>query len=321
MKISATHESWPLAGEFRISRGAKTAADVVVVQVEQDGVAGRGECVPYARYGETIESVLKQIHGSSAQRLTRDKLKHRLSPGAARNAMDCALWDLECKAQGRDISDVLGTTSDSLLSAYTLSLDEPKAMHAAAQQQSETPLLKIKLGGRGDLERLRAVRAGAPLSRLVLDANEAWSVADNEALLPELVALNVEVIEQPFPVGNDRALAHLDRPITICADESCHDAKSIAGLEERYDMVNVKLDKTGGLSEAIETRQAAEDRGLKVMVGCMVGTSLGMAPAFFLAQNVDVVDLDGPLWLKQDREPGIYYKGTEMHKPDSKLWG
>ena len=282
---------------------------------------GRGECVPYPRYGETVQSVLQQITESAQKKVAHKTLRNQLSAGAARNALDCALWDLACKTEGLEIEKMLGTKSRPLLSAYTLSLDKPEAMYEAAQQQSETPLLKIKLGGTGDLDRLRAVRAGAPSSRLVLDANEGWSVADYEALLPELVDLNIEMIEQPFPADRDQALTHLDRPITICADESCHDAASVAGLEERYDMVNIKLDKSGGLSEAIATRQAAEKRGLKVMVGCMVGTSLGMAPAFYLGQDADLVDLDGPLWLKLDRESGIQYNGTKMHKPSSKLWG
>ena len=321
MKVNAAHESWPLAGAFRIARGVKTSAEVVVASLEQDGIKGRGECVPYARYGETLTGVLDQVNSVSPQQLTHDGLIEALPPGAARNALDCALWDYECKRDQQSVSDKLSLVPTPVSTCYTLSLDKPEAMHQAALKHRDKPLLKVKLGGAGDIERLQAIRTGAPDSRLVVDANESWSTADYEALLPELVSLQVDMIEQPFPAAADQDLAKLDRPIPICADESCHDSSTVPGLEERYDMVNIKLDKTGGLSEALETKKQAMQRGLKVMVGCMVSTSLSMAPAFYVAQGVDIVDLDGPLWLKKDRSQSIRYDTTVMQPPTPRLWG
>ncbi len=321
MRVRVSHESWPLAGAFRISRGAKTTAEVIVTRIEKDGITGHGECVPYGRYGEDISDVLHQTSTVDPSQLTHDGLLQALPPGAARNVLDCALWDYECKRDQQPIGERLTLPEHPLTTCYTLSLDEPEAMHQAALTHKNKPILKIKLGGTGDVERLQAIRTGAPNSRLVVDANEGWTKTDYETLLPELVRLNVDMIEQPFPADEDQALTYLERPIAICADESCHDSMTLPGLEERYDMVNIKLDKTGGLTEALKTKTQAQSRGLKVMIGCMVSTSLSMAPAFFLAQNSELVDLDGPLWLQQDRDHAIRYDDTTMYPPRPELWG
>jgi L-alanine-DL-glutamate epimerase-like enolase superfamily enzyme len=323
--ISARHESWPLAQVFRISRGSKTAADVLVVEVVQDGVRGWGEAVPYPRYNQSIESSLAEVDAirqAVEEGASRHELIAIMPPGAARNALDCALWDLEAKMTGMPVWHLAGLDEPrDHVTAYTLSLDTPEAMEAAAATHAHRPLLKIKLDGEDVLERLRAVRRGSPDARLVVDANEAWSVGLLKEIGNDLQDLGVEMIEQPLPSEADEELAGLDCPVTLCADESCHGSDTVAELADRYGMVNIKLDKTGGLTEALALRRAAQQAGLEIMVGCMVGTSLAMAPAMLVAQDAKVVDLDGPLLMKQDRNPGITFDGNTMHPCPSELWG
>lgn len=323
--IQLSHESWPLQGTFTISRGSKTQADVVVVTLRSGEATGYGECVPYARYGESIESVMEQIaalSGDIRNGLDRAALQNRLPAGAARNAIDCAFWDLECKQQRQRIWQRLNHPAPTVLeSAYTLSLDTPERMHLAAKNNASRPLLKLKLADKDDLARVAAVRKGAPAARLIVDANEGWDTDLYLKLVPELAALGVTMIEQPLPAGKDRVLAELPRPIPICADESCHDSHSLEAIAGCYDMINIKLDKTGGLTEALRLRASALQAGLQIMVGCMVGTSLSMAPAFIVAQGANVVDLDGPLLLQRDRTEGLRYNGSEIYPPEAALWG
>lgn len=319
--ITVTPERFPLAQTFTISRGSKNEARVLTVRIDRDGLTGRGECVPYARYGETLETVAAQI-ASVPEGVTRDALQTLLPAGAARNAVDCALWDLTAKANGRRAWDLAGLPPPRpLTTAYTLSLDTPDAMRAAAAAQAARPILKIKLGTPDDIARLEAVRAGAPEARIIVDANEGWTPALYADLCPHLLRLGVALVEQPLPAGQDGALADMARPVPVCADESCHDRASLAGLMGKYDMVNIKLDKTGGLTEALALRDAARAAGFGVMVGCMVGTSLAMAPALVVAQGADMVDLDGPLLLAQDRARPLRYVGSEVFPPDAGLWG
>jgi L-Ala-D/L-Glu epimerase len=316
-----TVEVFALARRFAISRGAKTEARVVVVELEAEGVRGRGEAVPYARYGESIESVVAAIDGLPAT-LDRTRLQALLPAGAARNAVDCALWDLAAKHAGRPVWALAGLRPPGPeVCAYTLSLDEPAAMAAQARLHAARPLLKVKLGTAHDLDRLEAVRRGAPHSRLIVDANEGWSVDDYRRLCPDLQRLGVSLVEQPLPAGDDGALLGLPRPVPLCADESCHDRASLPGLRGRYDAVNIKLDKTGGLTEALALRAAAEAAGYAVMVGCMVASSLAMAPAVLLAQGALITDLDGPLLLTADRASGLDYSGHRVHPPLPALWG
>jgi len=319
-------ESWPLRGRFTISRGSRSEARVLVVEVAEAGFLGRGECVPYARYGESLESVTGQIRAVQPAiegGADRTALAGLLPAGAARNALDCALWDLEAKIAGEPVWKRAGLTSpEPVTTAFTLSLDAPERMGEAARAAAGRPLLKLKLGGdEGDLDRIRAVREAAPGARIIVDANEAWTIDIYEKLTPHLQALGVALIEQPFPADEDAVLASLPHPVPVCADESCHLGEDLARLRGLYDVVNIKLDKTGGLSEALALRDAARKVGFGVMVGCMVGTSLAMAPAFLVAQGADFVDLDGPLLLARDREPGIRYEGGRMLPPPPELWG
>ncbi|WP_415232180.1 N-acetyl-D-Glu racemase DgcA [Psychromonas sp.] len=325
MKVNLLDESWPIRGTFTISRGSKTHAQVIVVELLQDKYVGRGECVPYARYGESIESVLAELAPLAVkieEGLTRQQMQSLLPAGAARNALDCAYWDLECKKYGQRIWQRLAVAMPKpLITAYTLSLDTPERMKQAAIENAYRPLLKLKLAGKGDVERVAAVREGAPDARIIVDANEGWNEALYLEIVPELVKLKVEMIEQPLPANNDSALKYLPRPITLCADESCHDRRSLPHIIGRYDMINIKMDKTGGLTEALALKEEAEKAGLKIMVGCMLATSLAMAPAFMVAQNVQVVDLDGPLLLAKDREECITFNGSQMNIYQDALWG
>jgi L-alanine-DL-glutamate epimerase-like enolase superfamily enzyme len=318
-------ESWPIRGTFTISRGSKTTADVVVVELSRDGTVGRGEAVPYGRYGETVQSVLDQIeslHGALAEGLDRQGLQALLPAGAARNAVDLAFWDLECKLSGRRHWQLAGLPEPGpVTTAFTLSLDSVETMGRKAAENSSRPLLKLKLAGPDDLDRVAAVRRNAPAARIVVDANEGWTVEQYSALAPRLKDLGVEMIEQPLPAGNDAALADVERPVPVCADESCHDTATLAGLKGRYDMVNIKLDKTGGLTEALKLKEAAEAEGYGIMVGCMLATSLAMAPGVLLAQGVPVVDLDGPLLLARDRDPALKIEGSLVYPPAAALWG
>lgn len=324
-KLDVRRESWPIRGTFAISRGSRTATEVVVVELSRDGHTGRGECVPYPRYGETVEGVIADIESLRARLaggLDREGLQAALPAGAARNAVDCAFWDLEAKRAGKRVFELAGLPAPQpLTTAYTLSLDTPEAMGRAAAANAHRPLLKLKVTGDGDLDRVRAVRANALGAKLVVDANEAWTPEQFTRFVPELKGLGVTMIEQPLPAKADAPLASLKRAIPVCADESCHDASTIEELVGRYDMINIKLDKTGGLTEALKLRAAAEAKGFGVMVGCMIATSLSMAPAVLVAQGAAVVDLDGPLLLARDRDAGLRYDGSTVHPADPALWG
>lgn len=321
MTITVTPDVFRLREAFTISRGSRTEARVLTVRVLRDGIAGWGECVPYARYGETLESVTAQIAGLPAG-ITRAALQEALPPGAARNAVDCALWDWEAKRDGLRAWQIAGLRAPmACVTAFTLSLDTPERMRAAAARNAHRPLLKIKLGTPDDMPRLEAVRQGAPDARIIVDANEGWTPEVYAALAPHLVRMGVALVEQPLPAAADAALAEIARPLPVCADESCHDRASLPRLKGRYDMVNIKLDKTGGLTEALALRAAAQAEGFGIMVGCMVGSSLAMAPAVLLAQGAAVVDLDGPLLLAEDRPHPLRYDAAGVHPPDRELWG
>lgn len=321
MLIEATPERFRLVETFTISRGSREAADVLTVTVTDAGQQGRGECVPYARYGETMESVASEIAGLP-DTTTRMALQEALPPGAARNAVDCALWDLEAKRAGRRAWELAGLAAPGpVVTAFTLSLDTPERMRAAAARHAHRPLLKIKLGGEGDMARLESVRAGAPDTRIIVDANEGWTAEVYSDLAPHLVRLGVALVEQPLPAGEDAMLAEIERPLPVCADESCHDRASLPALAGKYDMVNIKLDKTGGLTEALALRDEARAQGYGLMVGCMVGTSLAMAPAILVAQGAAIVDLDGPLLLAEDRDTPLEYDAEGLHPSRPELWG
>ena len=325
MRLTAAIERWPIAGAFTISRGSRTEAVVVVARIEADGLVGRGECVPYPRYGETVEDVAALIRDQAdaiAGGIGRAELAARLPAGAARNALDAALWDLEAKRAGRRAWDLADRPApEPATTCFTLSLGTPETMEAAARAARERPLLKVKLGGAGDPARIAAVRRGAPDARLVVDANEAWDEATLEENLAACAAAGVLLVEQPLPAAADALLARVPHPIPLCADESLHPGASLEPLVGRYDAVNVKLDKAGGLTAALALAEEARARGLAVMVGCMLGTSLGMAPATLLAAGAAFVDLDGPLLLARDREPGLRYDGSLVHPPEPALWG
>jgi L-Ala-D/L-Glu epimerase len=323
--LVARIERWPIAGSFTISRGAKTQAVTVVAEVSRGGFTGRGECVPYPRYGETPEATLAALQSMQEplQRgLDRQALQAAMPPGAARNALDCALLDLEAKTGGQRVWNLLGRPEPwACITAYTISLASPEAMAAATAGAAHRPLLKIKLGGDGDGARIAAVRRAAPESELIVDANEAWTSESLERNLAECAAAGVTLVEQPLPAGQDEILARIRRPLSVCADESVHDRASLAGLRERYDAVNIKLDKTGGLTEALAMADAAHALGFEIMIGCMVATSLAMAPAMLLARQARFVDLDGPLLLARDRDGGLRYDGSLVYPPDAALWG
>jgi L-alanine-DL-glutamate epimerase-like enolase superfamily enzyme len=323
LSVEASVETWPIAGTFAISRGAKREAAVIVARVGDGATAGRGECVPYARYGESVESVRAAIEGVG-EVTSRAALQEQMPAGAARNALDCALWDYEAKRAGVTAAKLAGLARlGPCTTCYTLSLDTADAMaaKAAAAFVRGLPLLKLKLGGAGDAARMRQVRAACPDARLVADANEAWT----PDMLPELMQVaaetGFELIEQPLHADADGALATLPRPVPVCADEALHARADLARLAGRYDAVNIKLDKAGGLTEALALALAAREGGFKIMVGCMVATSLAMAPAMLLAQGADWVDLDGPLLLARDREPGLHYEGALVYPPEAALWG
>jgi L-alanine-DL-glutamate epimerase-like enolase superfamily enzyme len=321
LQIDVTRDVFRLAQVFTISRGSRTEAQVLTAHVSDGGVAGRGECVPYARYGETLDSVEAQIRSLDGA-ITRANLPDLLPAGAARNAVDCALWDMEAKRAGKRVWELAGLPAPGPeITAYTLSLDTPEAMRAQAAKNAHRPLLKIKLGTPDDMGRLEAVRAGAPDAAIIVDANEGWSADVYADLAPHLVRLGVKMVEQPLPAGEDDALLGMERPVPVCADESCHDRASLPALRGKYDMVNIKLDKTGGLTEALALRDAAQTEGYGVMVGCMVGSSLAMAPAILVAQGAAVVDLDGPLLLAEDRENPLRFDEFGVHPGDAALWG
>lgn len=319
--ITVTTDTFPLARTFTISRGSKSEAQVLTVRITRSGVTGWGECVPYARYGETLESVAAQIQ-TLAHGISRTALQTALPAGAARNAVDCALWDLAAKTEGCRAWACAGLPEPQpVITAYTLSLDTPENMQIAAAKNFHRPILKIKLGTESDMPRVEAVRRGAPNARIIVDANEGWSADVYTALAPHLVRLGVALVEQPLPAGADDMLADIARPLPVCADESCFDRASLPALKGKYDMINVKLDKTGGLTEAIALCAAARAENFAIMVGCMVGSSLAMAPATLIAQGAAFVDLDGPLLLTEDREVAMYYDANGIHPPAAALWG
>jgi L-alanine-DL-glutamate epimerase-like enolase superfamily enzyme len=323
--LSVSVERWPIRGGFTISRGSKREAVVVVATIIDGDRHGHGECVPYARYGESVEGVVQAIEACGpaiAQGLDRANLQALLPAGAARNALDCALWDLDAKRSGRSAAELAGLAPlRAVGTAFTLSLGPPEEMAARARDAASYPLLKLKLGGDGDEERLAAVRQAVPNARLIADANEAWRASNLERLLAAAKAAGVELIEQPLPAGDDALLEHIDRIVPLCADETVHDRASLATIARRYDAVNIKLDKTGGLTEALATAAEARKLGLKIMVGCMVATSLAMAPALLLAKDADFVDLDGPLLLERDRVPGLAYSSGMVMPAPAALWG
>lgn len=321
MKIDVSRDVFRLAQVFTISRGSRSEAHVLTVRVSDGAHSGWGECVPYARYGETLDSVTDEILGLPPQ-IDRAALQDMLPAGAARNAVDCALWDLEAKRAGKRVWELAGLAApEPQITAYTLSLDSPENMRQQAVKNAHRPVLKIKLGTPDDMPRLKAVRAGAPKSKIIVDANEGWSAEVYADLALHLVALGVALVEQPLPAGEDSALIGMDRPVPVCADESCHDRASLAGLKDKYDVINIKLDKTGGLTEALALRSEGEAMGYGVMVGCMVGSSLAMAPATLVAQGASVVDLDGPLLLAEDRQHPLEFDEKGVHPPEKELWG
>jgi L-Ala-D/L-Glu epimerase len=326
MELSIHIEHWPLAGAFTISRGAKIEAIVVTVELTEGIHRGRGECVPYSRYGETPDGVVAAIEAlrpALQQGLDRAALQMAMSPGAARNALDCALWDIAAKQTGRRVYELAGLAPPKpLVTAYTISLGEPAAMALATERAASRPLLKIKLGGSGnDGARIAAVRRAAPKAQLIVDANEGWNDGNLEKNLAACAEAGVTLIEQPLPEGRDGALSLIKRPIPICADESVHDRASLDALAGKYDAINVKLDKAGGLTEVLALSTEAQRRGFGIMAGCMVATSLAMAPAMLVAQRAKVVDLDGPLLLANDRVDGLRYAGSVAYPPDPALWG
>jgi L-alanine-DL-glutamate epimerase-like enolase superfamily enzyme len=323
--LIATEETWPIAGRFSISRASKTEAHVVVVEITDGAARGRGECTPYERYGQTPQSVLEQI-GAVRSELEagcdRARLQTLLPPGSARCALDCALWDLEARLSGVPAWRAAGLPRlDPVKTVYTLSLGAPDEMAEAARKSARRPMLKLKIGRADDLDRVQAVREAAPLARLIVDANEALSLEDLKRLAPEFARLDVKLIEQPLEAGADEALEGYRSPVPLCADESLHSRAELAACARRYQAINIKLDKTGGLTEALALKAEAQAMGLEVMVGCMLATSLSMAPGLIVAQGLRFVDLDGPLLLARDREPGLTYEGSMIEPPSAQLWG
>ncbi len=324
IRLTAKVERFPTAGTWTISRGSITEVEVVTAEASLDGRTGRGECRPYPRYDEFPEGVVADIEAVAAD-LGADPavdLGTLMPPGAARNAVDCALWDLRARIAGKRVWQLAGLPAPKpLITAFSLSLDTPEKMQAKAAENAHRPLLKVKLGGDGDLERISAVRGGAPKARIIVDANEGWTPESYARLAPEFVRLGIAMVEQPLPAWDDAALAGMERPLPVCADEACHDTASLAKLRGKYDMVNIKLDKTGGLTEALRLRAEARAMGFQVMVGCMLASSLAMAPAVLVAQGAEIVDLDGPLLLAADRDHPLTYDAAGVHPSSSELWG
>ncbi len=320
-------ETWPLKQRFAIARGSKIDAEVICVEIEEDGIRGRGEAVPYARFGETIETAsaaIEALMASLRSGMSRDDLSQALLPGAARNALDCALWDLAAKQSGQRAYAAAGLeTLKPITTAFTIGLDDADRMAIMAVKAQAYPLLKIKLGGSdgvmADLTRLSAVAEARPDAQLVVDANEGWQVAELARYAEPLGRFGVLFFEQPVPQAQESELSKIDLP--FCADESVHDRHDIEAMGDAYSWVNIKLDKAGGLTEALACVEMARARRKKIMVGCMVATSLSMAPAFIVAQHADLVDLDGPLWLAQDRDPGLVFDGASIHPPSADIWG
>jgi L-Ala-D/L-Glu epimerase len=324
-RLTVTRRAWPLARPFMTAHGVKTTVDVVVAEISDVESRGRGESVPLRRYGESIDSVVAAVDamkGAVFSGLTRDTLQHALPPGAARNALDCAFWDIDAKRAYRSVAELAGLGAvPALMTALTVAFDTPDKMAEQAAANRTRPLLKLELGGDGDVDRVRAVRQAAPAARLIVDANESWTEAQLRAFMPALVDCRVELIEQPMPADADDALARLERAIPLCADESCRTLADLDRLDGKYEAITIKLDKAGGLTEALALAAEAKRRGLRIMVGGTIGTSLGIAPALLVAQQAEIVDLDGPLHLASDRVPGLRYEGSTIQPPDPKLWG
>ena len=325
-KLTIRAESWPLRQRFSIARGSKISADVLCVEIAQDACVGRGEAVPYRRYGESMETVtaaVESIQAALENGLGRADLLDALLPGAARNAIDCALWDLEAKQSKTDIAKLAASDLKPITTAFTIVIDDADKMAAQAEKAQAYPLLKIKLGGRegvmADITRLAAIAEARPDAQLIVDSNEGWQIDELARYADQLGRYGVTFFEQPVPQAQEAGLADIDLP--FCADESVHDTGSLTNLSRAYDWVNLKLDKTGGLTEALACAQTAKSDGRKIMVGCMVATSLSMAPAMVLAQHADLVDLDGPLWLAEDRANGLRYDGATIYPPTAELWG
>jgi len=325
INLQIQRDRYPIAGKFTISRGSKTAADVLVCTLSDGNHAGRGECVPYARYGESLESVTAEIESvreAIANGASRHDLLKMMRAGAARNAVDCALWDFEAKRMGKRVAAAISAEPPRpLTTAITISMGDPETMAEAARALSGHPVIKAKIGGENDAARIHAVAEAAPNSRIILDANEGWTEENFRKNMLVAAEAGIALIEQPLPAGKDEFLAATPRPVPVCADESAHTSRDLEALAARYDAVNIKLDKTGGLTEALAMHKRARELGLGVMVGCMVGTSLAMAPAVLLAQDADYADLDGPLLLEHDRFPGLVYDGTTVYPPQPDLWG
>ena len=328
-KISSTRQAWPIKGRFAISRGSRTEAVVIVCEIiDQDSAGnqaiGRGECLPYPHYGESVDGVLDQLTDITSvlsTEFTRHDLQSLLPAGSARNAVDCALWDLEAKQTATSVaSQICKTTPIPLETAYTISIDTPDAM-ADACQKAARPLLKVKVGGKNDADRIRVIANAVPESRIILDANEGWREDNITENLEAAARSGIALIEQPLPAGQDEMLRNLPHYVPICADESAHVAADLVSLVGLYDVINIKLDKTGGLTEAIKMRDTALDLGFGLMIGCMVSTSLSMAPAVLLAQGAEFVDLDGPLLLEKDCPNGLVYEGSLVFPPTPELWG
>jgi L-alanine-DL-glutamate epimerase-like enolase superfamily enzyme len=331
-QLFAEHQSWPIAGDFKISRGTKSAAHVVYVEIEQSGKIGRGECLPYAHYGETPDSVIEQIKSVENKvnaDMSRTELLSALEPGAARNALDCALWDLEAKQAGTPVWQLAHLAPPQpVTTAYSLSLGSPDEMRAAAAREAHRPLLKAKMG-QGDtlleLDRMSAIREGAPTSEIILDANEGWAEDQLGDIVSHAEKLKVTMIEQPLPAAEDSILEGFDCSVLLGADESFHAGESLGEnlgeISTKYDVVNIKLDKTGGLTQAMQTLAQARQVGLEIMIGCMVSTSMSMAPALLLAPSARFIDLDGALLLAKDRDPGLAYDGSTILPSPTELWG
>lgn len=322
MKLTVEEQRFKLNQPFTIARGTRDDIQVLVARVEQDGKVGYGECMPYLRYGETVDGVRETIRSLKTP-FDRAQLQSLLPPGAARNAVDCALWDLEAKLSGQRVWELINLSlPQPIMTSCTISLDSPDAMRRAAAACRKLPLLKIKLGGGDkDIDRIKAVRDGAPNVRLIVDANEGWDDRDFTDLVPHLEQLDVEMVEQPLPAGEDQDLVEKNCPLTVCADESCHGMDSFAKLPQGYGMVNIKLDKTGGLTEALQLKAKAKARGYQIMVGCMLGSSLAIAPALLLAQDAQIVDLDAPLWIAADRPFSLNYDQGMVDIASEQLWG
>jgi L-Ala-D/L-Glu epimerase len=324
-RLTVTRRAWALARPFTTVHGVKAAADVVVAEISDGDSRGRGEGVPLQRYGESIDSVVAAVDamkGAVVSGLNRETLQNAMPPGAARNALDCAFWDIDAKRAYLSVAELAGLGAmKPVMTAYTLALDTPENMAELAAANRARPLLKLVLGGDGDVERVRAVRRAAPASRLIVDANESWNEAQLKEFMPALSDFRVELIEQPLQADADDALARLERSIPLCAGFSCRTLADLDRLDGKYEAINIKLDKAGGLTEALALAAVAKRRGFRIMVGGMIGTSLGIAPALLVAQQAEIVDLDGPLHLASDRVPGLHYDGSTIHPPDQNFWG